>query len=429
MGYLSDIISTAKSIKRDLIDDRTSKSISKGALDGTLQFPCIVSDTISVEMATAISKTLERTYAAFVQTVISMNSTVNISIDKTPADYIKRIHKNINTFESMMIDKDEIGTFMEKVKKGTYTMYVSEACNMIVFFNTADKATRMLLESHREMLETELSFIDTNPIPNIGNSIFYEADNTSPTMNDAFRMMMKQKERETYLNTVAKNNVGIKLINDRETKKLNDMQPYNMQVRLLAVNDNNEFVQFMDFIIGIKVVLHTVKSEEMVYNTKRAIENNGLFFNFLKWTTGEKSFFKDLLLNIDDVKLDVANQSSGASQWWLTLKRMKETSKLQKSLFSKHQFVPNSTLVINSIEVDYIENNFGYNLRDPKIAKKLMNSLFLMNFIYVDDGTRMINVLYDGQNAYQVYSLEAFEKEAQTNSNKLGKELVRMISR
>ena len=47
----------------------------------------------------------------------------------------------------------------------------------------------------------------------------------------------------------------------------------------------------------------------------------------------------------------------------------------------------------------------------------------------IDEGTRTIEILYDGETTYQTYALETLEREISMNSNKLGKELTRMISR
>jgi hypothetical protein len=58
-----------------------------------------------------------------------------------------------------------------------------------------------------------------------------------------------------------------------------------------------------------------------------------------------------------------------------------------------------------------------------------MNSLFLMNFAIVDDGTRTVDILYDGENTFQTYALETLERELMNSSNRIGKELTRMISR
>ena len=108
---------------------------------------------------------------------------------------------------------------------------------------------------------------------------------------------------------------------------------------------------------------------------------------------------------------------------------MKETSKAQKTFFKRTQLVPQSTIVISAFDADSIEKTYGYNLRDPKIAIKLMKSLFLMNFAIVDEGTRTLEILYDGETAYQTYALETLEREVTMSSNRIGKELTRMISR
>ena len=76
-----------------------------------------------------------------------------------------------------------------------------------------------------------------------------------------------------------------------------------------------------------------------------------------------------------------------------------------------------------------IQKNFGYSLRDPKFAKQLMKNLFLMNFIILDEGTRTIDILYDGESAFQTYALETLEREVTNSSNRIGRELTRMISR
>ena len=52
-----------------------------------------------------------------------------------------------------------------------------------------------------------------------------------------------------------------------------------------------------------------------------------------------------------------------------------------------------------------------------------------MNFIIVDDGTRTVDILYDGETSYQTYALETLEREVTASSNKIGRELTRMISR
>lgn len=486
MGYLNDLqtVMNAVSAAKAGVNGGTHKSIAKGALEGTMQFPCLISDSIPIDMASTVARTFERVYASFVQTYLSTNNTIDISVDKNPSTYLKRFHNNIklestaeDLYNEYCIESDEeYSKLMERIYNGTTTAFVNESGDKMIVFNFSDKFDKAIYESHKEALENYLEAADFTPFPRIGNSPFYEAPRVTvqpPPMVTNFGQKMtdrvasgignvattvikneldldKAKKIEDYRQGYVRQNDAIKarneinkeltkivssgsgvpqILKDTDIKKSNDLQPYIMQIRLMAVNSNKEFVQFMDFNVGIKVILHPIKSDEMIMNLQHTLQNNGVLFNLIRWTTGEKSLIKDLLLKINDTKLDAANRSKGASPWWGTLKRIKETSKAQSAFLSRTQFVPQSTIVISAFEADSIEKTYGYNLRNYKFAQKLMNSLFLMNFVILDEGTGTIEVLYDGETSFQTYSLETLEREVSMNSNKLGKELTRMISR
>lgn len=449
MGYLDDISTIARGIQniKDVAKPEQRTSIARGALNGTLQFPCLVSDAIPIDMAATISRSFERVYASFVQTYLSLNNTIDISVDKNPSAFLQKIHKNIK-LESTELDlykeycnadleDAEYDHMMERIYDGTTKAYYNANENVMITFNFSDKFDSAIFESNKTMMEESLAHIDFTPFPNIGNSPFYEA---LPPDEDKFQqdILTHQAKKSIDNNSISAadklklmngDKLRVPVLSDMDVKKSNDMQPFVMQVRLMAVNSQQEFVQFMDFLVGIKVVLHNIKSDDMIKNLQNVLQNNGALFNFIRWTTGEKSLFKDLILRINDVKLDVANKSKGASPWWITLKRLKETSRAQAALFSKYQIVPNSTIVISSYDADAIKQNYGYSVRDPRFAKKIMTALFLMNFAIIDEGTRTVEILYDGETAFQTYALETLERELNISSNKLGKELTRMISR
>ena len=50
-----------------------------------------------------------------------------------------------------------------------------------------------------------------------------------------------------------------------------------------------------------------------------------------------------------------------------------------------------------------------------------------MCLIVVDDVNHTVDLLVDGQQDFQTYSLDTLEREVTMNSNKLGKELTRML--
>ena len=412
-----------------------TKSVARGANDATFQFPILISNTIPIDMASTIARTMEKTYVGFTQQWLSLNPTIDITLDRNILQYLKKFHRNV-TLESVMNDlmvkENEVSGYMEKVEDDEYILYTNKDQTFGVLFNRADRPTMAMLESHREFLKDFLSDFDLSKIPHVGDTIITEAN--EPTSADVASAIINSKLREQE---DMKNDRNIKNTNmmkapqlsDREVKKANDMMPYALQVRLMAVNDKKEFVQFIDFVLGVKTILHPIDSDDVIENIERVMQNRSPFFKFLKWTTGEVSLFKNLILNLDDMKADAVNKASGKSPWFSKLKRLKDRRIGVHDFTVPHALIPNTTLVITSYEADYLRNHFAIDVTNAKIARRLVESMFLMAFIIVDEGTGTVDILYDGSSSYQTYSLETLEREVSLNSNKLGREIGRMISR
>lgn len=84
--------------------DNTASSLSRKAAEGTLQFPLLVSKSISYETAGRIGKATETNAASFTQIVLTMNPEMDISNDKGAAEYIKKFHTNIDTTDDVFND-------------------------------------------------------------------------------------------------------------------------------------------------------------------------------------------------------------------------------------------------------------------------------------------------------------------------------------
>lgn len=403
-----------------------TKSIARGAKDSTFQFPCLIVDSAPIEMANTIARTLDQVYATFTQTWLSMNSMFDITIDPTPLSYLRKMHQNLKLESGLEVDENDIDHYMEKVYDGSYKLYMNEEKTHGIVFNIADKATRDMMESHKELLKDFMSDFDLSPI-----EVIKEAD--EPTAHDLAQAVIQgqiNKGNDERRNTILSqtDHVQAPKLLDRDIKKSNDLVPYGVQIRLIAVNDKKEFVQYVDFIVGIKTILHPVQSQDMIENIARALQNKSVMFKFLKWTTGEISLVKDLILNVNDMKQDAINRSNGNSPFFSTLKRLKKRRFGVSNLTVPHALIPNATIVITSYEADYLESNYAIDVRNSSIAKKLIESMFLMSFVIMDEGTGTISIMYDGDNNYQVYALETLERDNAMNSNKLGREIGRMIS-
>ena len=439
MGIIDEIqaaMKYARNVKGNLAeygmlkDKIKRKSIAQSAKDSTMQFPCLCTDSISVENATAVARFLERVYASQVQMVLSQNQNIDISVDRTPTQFIKRFHQNPN-YESVNTEEmDDYELSIHLLKENTYDgSKIAYGDKHLIVTYEGSKPDLYVSQSNRNQLRPYLEEFDMTTFPS--SHVYTENE---ITYGDLITSTIKQKQEERMnksYDTRSKASKDRKApqLTERDIKKSNDAQPYAISVRLTAINDRNEFVEYMDFIVGVKTVLHLIKSDYMIDNISRSVENKGKLFNFVRWTTGEISLIKDLILHIDDIKLDMKNKSSKLGPAFPALKRLKNKRFTLNNLSTISQVIPNATIVLSSYEVDMIERATGINIKEPYFAEKVISNLFLTALIIMDDGTQTLDIMYGGDKDFQTYSLETIEREVTMNSNKLGREIGRMISR
>lgn len=390
------------------------KSITHGAKDSTFQFPCLISDTVPTEMATTVTRLLDLKYAQLTQSWLSMNSMFDVTIDPTPISYLKKFHTNIK---------------FESTNEDDHLLYMNEDKTVGVLFSKYYGSPKAITESNREYLRDYMSDFDLTPLEVVtedaaGRNSIYDTTDALLKSQAEKNSLSNQKDRAA----MTKDSRAPKLM-DRDVKKNNDLTPYGIEVRLIAVNDKKEFVQYVDIVLGVKTILHLVDSDEMVANIGRALQNRSLGFKFLRWTSGEISLLKDIILNLDNIKMDTIDKNNKNNPYFATLKKLKARKVGLRNLTVPNAVLPTATIVLSQYEVDYLKENFAIDLRKPILAKKLLDSLFLMAFVIIDDGTGTVSVFDDGDTVFQTYSIEVLERDQTLNSNKLGREIGRMIAR
>ena len=424
MGEIKDILDLMKkgpelTSKIDSNNFR-AKSIARGAKDATFQFPCLVSNAVPADMASTIARSLDKVYAAFTQTWLSMNSMFDITVDPTPLSYLKRIHQNMIESTDLIVDDEDVESYFEKVYDGSYRLYMTEDKSFGILFNQNDKDVLKLMRENADLLNEYMSEFDLSPI-----SVYTEALTGAPSEKDvltaAVDSIRKQNEVEDSTAKRVDNlnntkNIGAPKFSNRDLKRANEMVPYGLEVRLVAVNDKKEFVQYIDVVIGIKAVLHLIESEDMAENIVRALQNKDVLFKLLRWTTGEISLIKDVLLNVNDIRLDATSGKNGRAPFFSMLKRLKNRRLGIKNVTMPYKLIPNSTIIITAEEVSYINDNYSIDLSDPKMALKLIDVLFLMGIVIVDDAAGLVDMILDGDRTYQSYSIDTLNRE-----NKLAK--------
>jgi hypothetical protein len=486
MGILRDMLETVRDLKtvgsvENFFKSKKYSSISKRSLEGTLQFPVIVSRSMDIDTLQMISKSLERQFASFVQISLTMDPSLDISKEKDAAGYLRKFHQNSGVktdlkdvmgsglFEhfNVLSNEDETAFLISAVCEGT-TANIT-ASNKEQLSDLSQHVRTDLLNERFAPKKDLYNFPDRDLSDyHNGTSVVTEAptpqailrarkvlDNQGLNDIDAYRYasdvdksarereatdykksrdLIQDKTRSEETRSGHKPNgpaggnyVPQNILRDNEARKANELIPTTLQIRTSLFDADKNQQGFFDFIIGVKTTMHPVTSDEMVTNVVGACKNNSKVFNFIRWTTGEISFFKDFLFNLQEIKDDVFNRSSGSSAWWITLKRRRALANMKNLAFMPGQLLPNATLVLSIDEVEYIKSEFGFDLMNVSFADKVMKQYFLLSLVVVDNSSQIAHFLFDGQTSYQAYTFGALEKE---NTNKADiKEVMKIINR
>ena len=465
MGILKDINDTLKDVKniaKELSfksDTIKGTSLAKMSSAATLQFPIIVSRSINNDTAQAVSKAMERQYATFVQIVISLNPYLDLQKDKDMSGYLKNIHQNnptpIDLLESctnvysdeayglhmlMSLNEGCNGQILASNKEQMFSVedhlnpikindiYKPASITLSVAESSLDyfcKKNNIITEALEDDIDNAKDQFELNKIKAKED---YKRSNTkeiehlinSNINNEKFNHELKKAEAEFRAKTVVK-------LSDNDVKKSNELVPTTLSLTM-QIKDGKSFGGVSNFVIGVKGLLHPVNSNDMISNLLDGYKSGNKFFNFIRWTTGEISFLKDLIFNIDEIKDDVVNKySKEKSHWWTTLKRRKTLAKA-KAAFSggRKNILPNASIVCSMEEVMEIKDVYGVDLMDVKHVKKLMDRYFLLGFAIVDDSQELCYFIFDGENNYQAISYKGLEKE--NNSKNDFKDIYKMIN-
>lgn len=429
MGILRDMVDTVSDLKhiKDKAGLKTRKysSISKRSTEGTLQFPVLVSKSMDIDTLQIISKALERQFASFIQVVLSMSPALDLNKEKDAIGFLRKFHQNssvkTDTFD-LMAHENSIHSAFEA--------FVNEESGLVLLGATYEGSTGPILASNKKQLESMLEHVREDILNRkyTPRATTYKFTNENLTVYHNTVVYEADGEKRDTSKVAGRDgrNVPDRLLRDNEVRKSNELVPTTLHIRTLLMNEQGQ-QGYMDFIIGVKTTMHPVSTDEMVNNLLGAVRNQGKFFNFVRWTSGETNFFKDFLFNIREIKDDVVDRSAGASPWWIALKRRRRLAAVKDRLLLPNQILPNASIVVSMEEVDAIKSQYGFDLMQVSVADKIMSKYFLLGLVVVDNSSQVAHFLFDGQTDYQSISFSGLEKE---NSSKTDlRDVMKIIDR
>ena len=409
MGILKDLIDVATTMSSDVdfdMDDifndddnlfgssirrvkrcTSNDSIAKQAKHGVMQFPVLASKSLAFSDVQIAAKACERNFAHLLQVIFSMNQ---ISDTSDPIEYIRQFHQNVDTTGS-----------------GTSALrFVFNSDLSAVERNDIMRRVQEGLVTFEEMFT--LTSLNSKYIPRDTRHGRDDDDDNDVVYNPDW-------------------NLPKQLFVDGDVKKCNELVPTLLHVRILRPNDNGKDI-FIDFIVGVKAVVHPLTSEEIIKHVVEVYKDRGTLFKIITWTTGEISFFKDLVLNVDQIKDEIKEVRSGkASTWWSALKNIKAKRRLNKYT-RRSPVLPNATLVLSMEEVEFIKANFQFDVLEDKYGKKLLEGLNILQVCVMDSSSEIMYSFIDGSQHWEVITYKALERDA-GNSDKQFKEILKAVNK
>jgi hypothetical protein len=198
-------------------------------------------------------------------------------------------------------------------------------------------------------------------------------------------------------------------IDTKDVKKLNSKQPSLLELNIHYKGENT--IKDTKLVLGVKAVAHALPTNEVTEKLANSVKDNSVLFKAIQWTSGEISFFKDFLLNLDNIRAEFEKDNKGRrkSRWWHILKTRASESKFRE-IFGKDKFIPNTTFVITKEEVKRMKNEYGVDVMDSSQVKKLLDIYHLLGFVVLDEINDLAYFWDSSVQDWQTMSFSALEK-------------------
>lgn len=386
-----DVISKGAEIKSKLQSNNKSYgSIARRTSDLVLVFPVLVSSSLSIENAVVISKAIERKCVSLLQILFSAINVSELKDTKDLYDHIKKFHTNLKG-GALSVD-DFITAMNNMVDEGSIEVADPEVYDRI-------------MEQLREINIPAITSFSESSINDyrINKSIYGNIE--------------VELEAGGSNNNSSAVDANVNQVVSKEYNKSNELVPTLMTVNYVQINDQGRPINNTG-IIGVKAKLYPVDSMEIINRVSKKYKDGNSLMNFIRATSGEISFIKDLVFAFDKMKSDALQvaRGSGNARLFKMLERRAFKNKLN-GLLRKNDASPITTLVISQTEVEHLKKFNNMDLEKSVIAVSILDAYNLMGIVIVDEGLEIAKFLYDdGDNIFESLTFDALKKEDKDGS-------------
>lgn len=403
-------VKTAVSTGKVIAKYVSNTSLTKLAKDSIFQFPVIISASIDNDEIFVMAKSLERSYASMMVSVISMSNYIDLNKygkEDYMINFLRRFHSNTNigskiiASESFSISEANIlpqenvvGVNLASLWDSVYESVDNENINDM--YRPFKRTTRILEDALEAGMTVKAGPVTINDADNIALA------GQKNVMNEDDHRIIRHPGRNNNFNEVVKSNY------------VTDMAPTMINITVIADATGKGDTWTQSVVLGIKSMVRMVKSGVMVNNMMDAFKDRGLF-RWLSWTKGEIST-AELIFGI--VKAAQDGYSAGKGDNWLkTLKNRKYVQQINKILGKR--LLPNASIIITESEALSIQQALGVDPHNPADVAKMMNKYFLLAFGIYDTENKLLDIMYDGESQFSTESIRELAAKNKKDTNLL----------
>lgn len=388
----------------------SNTSLTKLAKDSIFQFPVIISASIDNDEIFVMAKSLERSYASMMVSVISMSNYIDLNKygkEDYMINFLRRFHSNTNigskiiASESFSISEANIlpqenvvGVNLASLWDSVYESVDNENINDM--YRPFKRTTRILEDALEAGMTVKAGPVTINDADNIALA------GQKNIMNEDDHRIIRHPGRNNNFNEVVKSNY------------VTDMAPTMINITVIADATGKGDTWTQSVVLGIKSMVRMVKSGVMVNNMMDAFKDRGLF-RWLSWTKGEIST-AELIFGIGKAAQDGYSAGKG-DNWLKTLKNRKYVQQINKILGKR--LLPNASIIITESEALSIQQAIGVDPHNPADVSKMMNKYFLLAFGIYDTENKLLDIMYDGESQFSTESIRELAAKNKKDTNLL----------
>ena len=435
MASFNDFIQRAagranmRRMSQQQLDQYNGNSLKKMTKDLILQFPLLISQNISTETAAILANGFEVENSIMLRLLLmnDFGTLTNGSGDLISS--LRMLHTNIEGKPHLLENLNETNKTLSipiedkfckwSLNESTLPKYLNEAKGGGPSYHssTSDESTRS------GNINLGVANLNVNSHKSSNKEVKAEFSNEAPFNPDMFKKVNDMQP--TFIK------VKISISNSTVNERGGNLGMKLPGIGFLGGRDEHDHVRASDYgvgftnnmsrtsleekevVFGVKCIAHPLKSEDIIFNIGNEFKNSTLF-KLVKWTTGEYGFVKglgELVFDYTNMKNTGIQAAKTSNYWWYKLRKLKNENKQHffSSNSAKNAPIKTATLVITKDEVDYIARTYRIDLSMPKFAQKLMNSLYLLNFAYIDESTQTCYLYDEPSGDYTIKKFDDFK--------------------